>query len=61
MSETVTVGLTTDQRKLLLSGLRFLRSSISMELIEPSEDSKVARDARMQQVRELEAQLGNSE
>ena len=36
MSETLTVGLTKQQRELLLRGLRFVRSSVVLEVREPS-------------------------
>ncbi|WP_145362548.1 hypothetical protein [Stratiformator vulcanicus] len=58
MSEQHTVGLTTEQRDLLIRGLRFMRSSISMELIDPYEDASAGREQRLQEVADLEARLG---
>jgi hypothetical protein len=46
MSETLTVGLTPEQRELLLRGLRYVRSSVALEIREPS--PQVDADRRMQ-------------
>ena len=40
MNETMNVGLNPHERDLLLRGLRFVRSDIMLEMIDPTPDSK---------------------
>jgi hypothetical protein len=61
MDATLQVGLTSEQRDTLLKALRYLRSSISMELINPNDEASRTRQERLQQVQSLEAQLASAE
>ncbi|MCH7685443.1 MAG: hypothetical protein IH899_01965 [Planctomycetes bacterium] len=53
MSETFTVGFTERERKLLLQGLRFVRSSVMLEIIEPSPKVKQERTDRLSNIAAL--------
>ena len=50
MTATQPTGLTPDQMELVLRGLRFVRSSISMELLDPSDAEAARRSERLRQV-----------
>ena len=58
MTDTQTVGLTNDQRELVLRGLRFVRSAISMELLDFSDESAKRRAKQLREVDSLVRQLG---
>ena len=53
MSENFTVGFTERERKLLLRGLRFVRSSVMLEIIEPSPQVKQERADQLSHIAEL--------
>ncbi len=56
------VGLTKDQLDLVLRGLRYVRSSISMELLDYSEETAARRSQQLREVDSLVRQLnGQSE
>jgi hypothetical protein len=57
MSETLTVGLTTQQRDLLLRGLRFVRSAVALEIREPSPEVDADRATQMREIGRLVEQL----
>jgi hypothetical protein len=57
MSEALTVGLTSDQRDLLLRGLRYVRSSVALEMREPTPEVDADRKARMQEIAQLAERL----
>jgi hypothetical protein len=52
------VGLTKDQVELVLRGLRFVRSSISMELLDYSDETDARRSKQLREVDSLVRQLG---
>lgn len=60
MSETLTVGLTTQQRELLLRGLRFVRSAVMLEVREPSSDVDADRAIQVHEISRLVDQLEGS-
>jgi hypothetical protein len=60
MSETLTVGLTTQQRELLLRGLRFVRSSVVLEIREPSTEVDTDRATQVREINRLVEQLEGS-
>lgn len=49
----LTVGLTAEQRELVLTGLRYVRSSISLEMIPPSPEVDSVRRERARNVDDL--------
>jgi hypothetical protein len=57
MTDMQNVGLTKDQLDLVLRGLRFVRSSISMELLEHTDEKTAARSDRLREVDGLVKQL----
>jgi hypothetical protein len=60
MSETLTVGLTKQQRELLLRGLRFVRSAVMLEVREPSVEVDADRAAQVREIGRLVEQLEGS-
>ena len=60
MSETLTVGLTNQQRDLLLRGLRFVRSAVALEIREPSPEVDADRATQMREIGRLVEQLEDS-
>ncbi len=60
MSETLTVGLTTQQRELLLRGLHFVRSSVVLEIREPSTEVESDRATQVREINRLVEQLEGS-
>lgn len=61
MSETVTVGLTDSQRDLLLRGLRYVRSSVMLEVREPSTEDDEERRIQLRDIAQLVDRLSASE
>jgi hypothetical protein len=57
MTDMQNVGLTKDQLDLVLRGLRFVRSSISMELLEHTDEKIATRSDRLSEVDGLVRQL----
>jgi hypothetical protein len=57
MSETLTVGLTKQQRDLLLRGLRFVRSAVMLEVREPSPEVDADRATQVREITRLAEQL----
>lgn len=54
MSESITLELTKDQKEILLKGLRFVRSSIMLDINDlPTNESEDERRANLRQVTEL--------
>jgi len=60
MSETLNVGLTKQQRELLLRGLRFVRSAVMLEVREPSAEVDSDRAAQVREIGRLVEQLEGS-
>lgn len=59
MSETL--NLTEDQRELLLSGLRYVRSSVLLEFRDvPSNDDDRQREQKLRQIASLVDQLNGA-
>ena len=61
MSETQSVDLTKQQQKLLLQGLRYVRSSILLDICEPSLEVEENRKNLLQEIAGLVAQLNGSQ
>jgi len=57
MSETLTFGVTEDQRELLLRGLRYVRSAVALEIREPSPEVVADRSTQLKEIGRLVAQL----
>lgn len=54
MNETITLELTKDQKEILLRGLRFVRSSIMLDINDlPTNESEDERRSNLRQVTEL--------
>jgi hypothetical protein len=60
MSETLNVGLTKQQRELLLRGLRFVRSAVMLEVREPSAEVDTDRANQVREIGRLVEQLEGS-
>jgi hypothetical protein len=60
MNETVTVGLNPNERELLIRGLRFVRSDIMLEMIDPTPTTRQTRADQLREVEALVAQLNGS-
>jgi hypothetical protein len=52
-----TIEITPEQRELLLTGLRYVRSSIALEVREWSQEVERDRDRQYEQLERLEAVL----
>lgn len=61
MSETVTVGLTDSQRDLLIRGLRYVRSSVMLEVREPTTQDDEERRMQLRDIAQLVDRLNVSE
>ena len=59
MSDTLTVGLTDKQRELLLRGLKHVRSSVMLEIREPSAEDEEQRRGQLRDIAALTEQLGS--
>jgi hypothetical protein len=54
MNETITLELTKDQKEILLRGLRYVRSSIMLDINDlPTNESEDERRSNLRQVTEL--------
>lgn len=54
MNETINLELTKDQKEILLKGLRFVRSSIMLDINDqPTNESEEERRAELRKVTEL--------
>lgn len=61
MNETITLELTKDQKEILLRGLRFVRSSIMLDINDlPTNESETERGANLRQVTELTEHVSRS-
>ncbi len=60
MGDTLHVGLTETQRELLLRGLRYVRSSIQLEVCDPTPEFESERTDRINEVNELVSQLSGA-
>ena len=60
MTNEQSVNLTKDQVELVLRGLRFVRSSISMALLDPSDDVAVQRSRQLREVEGLFRRFGDA-
>ena len=56
-TSAVTGSFTEEQAQLLRTGLRFVRSSVLMEIQEPTGENVSRRERRMSEVEELERKL----
>lgn len=61
MSETLTVGLTKQQRDLLLRGLRYVRSSVLLEPRDPSDEVASDRHKQLHEIGEVVSALTRSD
>jgi hypothetical protein len=53
MSETLSVGLTEQQREILLRGLRFVRSSVALDVHDSTPELDADRTAKLREIRQL--------
>lgn len=60
MNETLNVGLTKDQREVLLRGLRYVRSSLMLEIADPTPDHVKQRNDQLRAVSSLVEQLSDA-
>ena len=58
MTDVQTVGLTKEQMDLVIRGLRFVRSAISMELLDYDDETAARRSKQLREVDSLVRQLG---
>jgi hypothetical protein len=61
MGETLTVGLTKEQRELLLQGLRFVRSSVALEIRDPEAEFVSHRAKALREIDSLAVQLAGDQ
>ena len=60
MSQTVTVGMTQEQRDLVLRGLRFVRSSVMLEVLDPTPETDEQRRAELREINQLVERLNEA-
>jgi len=60
MGETLHVGLNDSQRELLLRGLRYVRSSVLLEVREPTPEVVADRTGQLQEINALVNQLSGA-
>lgn len=60
MNDTLHVGLTEAERKLLLRGLRFVRSSVLLDIRDPDPDGTADRAEQLKIITALAEQLDGS-
>jgi hypothetical protein len=53
MSETLSVGLTEQQREILLKGLRFVRSAVALEVYDSTPETDAERKNKLREIRQL--------
>jgi hypothetical protein len=53
MSETMSVGLTEQQREILLRGLRFVRSSVALDVHDSTPELDAERSTKLREIRQL--------
>ncbi len=53
MSETMSVGLTEEQREILLKGLRFVRSAVALEVYDSTPETDAQRSSKLKEIRQL--------
>lgn len=61
MSETITVGLTRQERDLLLRGLRYVRSDVMLEIRDPSPAVEQDRQKQLREIASLVEQLNGAQ
>ena len=61
MNETLTIGLTKQQRDLLLRGLRYVRSSVLLEPRDPSPEVDTDRRSQITEIADLVRTLSGAE
>jgi hypothetical protein len=61
MGENLTVGLSNDQRELLLRGLRYVRSAVLLEMEEPTPEYVAGRNSQLNEIESLVEQLNGPE
>ncbi len=60
MGETLHVGLNESQRELLLRGLRYVRSSVLLEVADPSPEVEAERSNQLLQINTLVGRLNSA-
>ncbi len=60
MSEKLTVELSGDQREVLLRGLRFVRSSLMLDVYDPTPELVEKRNSQLREVAALAEHLTNA-
>ena len=60
MAEVLQIEITGDERKTLLRGLRFVRSSIMLEARDPTPEDKQSRADQLRQVQQIVDRLNQA-
>lgn len=60
MSDTKHVELTKNQRDVLLQGLRYVRSSIMLEMRDPTPEDTATRSTQLREIARLVEQLNGN-
>lgn len=61
MSDTVNIGINTDQRELILRGLRFVRSSVLLRTVDnPGEKDSEQREIELREIENLVEQIAGA-
>jgi hypothetical protein len=47
------VGLTEEQREILLKGLRFVRSAVALEIYDSTPETDAQRSSKLREIRQL--------
>ena len=55
------IGINSRQRDLLLRGLRFIRSSVLLEVRDPAENETELRDEKLREIEDLVEQLNGAQ
>ena len=61
MSDSITVGLTERQRELLLQGLRYVRSSVKLDVYKPTPETTSTRNDNLREIESLVCQLNEAQ
>lgn len=60
MNDNLTADLTKEERDILLRGLRYVRSSVMLEMSDPEVDAETDRASRLESISTLADRLSNA-
>lgn len=60
MSEQVNIGINKADREMLLQGLRYVRSSVLLEMRDPTDDDTERREVELRKIERLVSQISGS-